>query len=191
MMNRDEYPRYTTTHLQTTNDIAHLLTSQTGPSQYATQQARPRPILRHPTFFLIGCKTQGDRVYAVTLVGWRSVTFPLEHMAKVPPTSSAGDLRALHAQRHVDVAGHSARDGVKEGWPAAAAVELCATLVKRRLASRARIDPGRLVVLVLARPSSLGALHPEHLELLGTEDRPPFLLGFGLANVRHLSNDRC
>jgi len=103
---------------------------------------------------------------------------------------------------------------VKESWPAAAAVELCATLVKRRLASRARIDPSRLVMLVLARPSSLGALHPEHPELrvcfasdgepecdelvtqrrthlFGTEDRPPFLLGFGLATVRHLSNDRC
>jgi len=127
----------------------------------------------------------------VTLVGWCSITFPLEHMPEVTPTSSAGDLRAFHAQRHVDVAGYSARDGVKEGWPAAAAVELCATLVKRRLAGRARIDSGSLVVLVLARPSSLCALHPEHPELLGTEDRPPFLLRFGLANIRHLSNDCC
>jgi len=127
----------------------------------------------------------------VTLVGWRSVTFPLEHMPEVTPASSAGDLCAFHAQSEVDVAGYSARDGVKEGWPAAAAVELCDALVKRRLASRARIDSGRLVMLVLARPSSLGALHPEHPELLGAEDRPPFLLGFGLASVGHLSNGHC
>lgn len=102
---------------------------------------------------------------------------------------------------------------VKEGWPAAAAVELCGALVKRRLASRARIDSGRLVILVLARPSSLGALHPDHPELqtcdlrktvldcvggrhdgthlFGAEDRPPFLLGFGLASVGHLSNGHC
>ena len=67
-MNLNQYPKYTTSHLQTANDIAHILAPQTGPSQYATQQARPRPILRPATFFVIGCETQGDRVYAVTLV---------------------------------------------------------------------------------------------------------------------------
>ena len=71
MMCHDEFKiniQDTTSHLQTTNDIARILTPQTGPSQYATQQARPRPILRPATFFVIGCETQGDRVYAVTLV---------------------------------------------------------------------------------------------------------------------------
>ena len=122
---------YPISHLQPTNDVAPILTPQTGASQYATQQARPRLISRTPTFFVIGCETQGDRVYAVTLVGyenalvsispsvrkrkreptWRSETFALEHMPEVTPTSSAGDLSAFRAQREVNVAGYSARDG--------------------------------------------------------------------------------
>lgn len=54
---------------------------------------------------------------------------------------------------------------VKKGRPATAAVELRAALVKRRLASRASIDPVRIVMLVLARLWSLRALHPEHPKL--------------------------
>jgi hypothetical protein len=54
---------------------------------------------------------------------------------------------------------------VEEGWPAAAAVELCAALVKRRLTSRAGIDSGRLVAFVLPRPRSLGAFQAYHPEL--------------------------
>jgi len=71
MMNPDEiknqYPKYTS-RLQTTNNVAHILTAQPGAFQYATQQALPRL----PTFFVIGCETQGDRVYAVTFVGYEN-----------------------------------------------------------------------------------------------------------------------
>jgi hypothetical protein len=54
---------------------------------------------------------------------------------------------------------------VEEGRPATAALELCAALVKGRIASRAGIDSCCLVMLVLPRPSSLGAFQAEHPEL--------------------------
>jgi len=124
----------------------------------------------------------------VALVGWRPVTLPLENMPEVTPTSITGDLDAFHAQRTVHVAGYGARDSVEKGGPAAAAVELCAALVKRRFASSAGINSSRLVMLVLSRPGLLGAFQPDHPELFGSEDRAPFLIGLGLASVRHLSD---
>jgi hypothetical protein len=54
---------------------------------------------------------------------------------------------------------------VEKGLPAAAAVEICATLVKGLLASRAGIDSRRLVMLVLPGPGSLGVLQLERPEL--------------------------
>jgi hypothetical protein len=54
---------------------------------------------------------------------------------------------------------------VEKGWPAAAAVELGAALVERRLASRAGIDPEVFVVLVLARAGALGAFLTDYSEL--------------------------
>jgi len=125
----------------------------------------------------------------VTFVGWRSETLALEHMTKVTSTSSTSDLDAFHAQRTVYVACHGARDGIEEGWPAAAAVELCVALVERGIASRAGVESSRFVMLVFTRPGSLGALRADHPELLGSEDGAPFFLGLGLAIVgRHLSN---
>lgn len=51
------------------NDI---LPPKSSASQYAAQQARPRFMSRTPTLFVIRIETEGDRVYAVALVGWGS-----------------------------------------------------------------------------------------------------------------------
>ncbi len=101
-------------------------------------------------------------------------------------TSSTADSGTLHSERTVYVARNSARDGwhedtsqnmarphvekrktstVEKAWPPTATVELGATLVKRRVASSAGIDPGRVIILVLPRARSLGALQTEHPEL--------------------------
>ena len=105
---------------------------QTGASQYATQQARPRLISRDPTFFVIWIETQGDRVLRsgirwlhkrsmpVSLqrnerseggATWRSVTFAPKHVLEVTQRQYRRP-RAFHAQRMVDVAGYGAWDGL-------------------------------------------------------------------------------
>ena len=76
---------------------------------------------------------------------------------------------ARHGDQSVSAAGHTHLEErmitVKKGWPAAAAVELGAALVERRLAGRAGIDPNVFVVLVLARAGALGAFLTDHSEL--------------------------
>ena len=54
---------------------------------------------------------------------------------------------------------------IEKRWPAAAAVELGAALVKRSVATRARVDPSRFMMLVLPRSRTLGALRTKHPEL--------------------------
>ena len=63
-----------------------------------------------------------------------------------------------HGESHLVEKGFT----IEKGWPAGAAVELGAALVKGRLASRAEINSRRLVMLVLPRPGLLGALRPDH-----------------------------
>ena len=114
---------------------------------------------------------------------WVFETLSFEHMAKVTSTGSTGDLDAFRPKRTVYVARYSARDGwnddttqhdehthqeditVEKCWPAAAAVELGAALVKRGVATRAGVDPGRFMMLVLPSARTLGALRTKHPEL--------------------------
>ena len=106
-------------------------------------------------------------------------------MTEMTSTSSTGDLGALRPERAVYVARHSAWDGWHENtvnmarphiakrviitfekrWPAAAAVKLGVTLVKRGVATRAGVDPGRFMMLKLPRARTLGALRTKHPEL--------------------------
>jgi hypothetical protein len=116
---------------------------------------------------------------------WGFVTLPFEHMTEMSSTSSTGDLGAFHPTRAVYVARHSAWDGwqedavnmarpyiakriiitVEKRWPAAAAVELGVALVKGGIATRAGVNPGRFMMLVLPRARTLGALRTKHPEL--------------------------
>jgi len=123
----------------------------------------------------------------VPLVNWRVVFLSLEYMPQVTPTGSTGDLSANHAQRRVLVAGYSTGDGVVEGWPAAATVKLSIALVKWGVASRAGVHACSLVVLVLSRPRTFGALQTKHSELLWGEDRAPFIVRLDLASIGHCS----
>ena len=106
-------------------------------------------------------------------------------MAEMTSTSSTGDLGAFHPESAVYVARYSAWDGwqedtvnmarshiakgifitIEKRWPTAAAVELGVALVKRRVATRAGVDPGRFMMLVLPRARTLGALRTKHPEL--------------------------
>ena len=106
-------------------------------------------------------------------------------MAEMTTASSTGDLGAFHPARAVYVARHSAWDGWREDtvnmarpyiakriiitiekrWPAAAAVEFGAALVKRGVATRAGVDPGRFVMLVLPGARTLSALRTKNPEL--------------------------
>ncbi len=54
---------------------------------------------------------------------------------------------------------------IEKRWPAAATVELGAALVKRGVATRAGVDPGRFMMLVLPSARTLGALRTKHPEL--------------------------
>jgi len=133
----------------------------------------------------------------VSLISWRLVSLPLEYMPQVSPTGSTGDLNAGHAQRRVFMTGYGTGDGVVEGWPAAAAVKLGIALVEWGVTSCAGVYACGLVVLVLSRPRTLGALLAEHSELLWGEDRTPFFVRLGLAIIGHCADreradrDRC
>jgi len=123
----------------------------------------------------------------MTLIGWRFETLPFENVSEVTSASRTSDLGTHPAKRAVLMARYGTWEGIEEGWPAGAAVELGAALVKRRVAAGAGIDPCRLVMLILPSPSFLGVLQPENPELLWGEDRLPFLVGLCLG-VRHPSD---
>lgn len=70
---------------------------------------------------------------------------------------------SISISKHI---GKSTQHTIKKGWPATATVKLSAAPIKGCVASRAGVDAGCLVMLVLSRPGELSALQPEHPELL-------------------------
>lgn len=103
----------------------------------------------------------------MALVGRRVEALALEDVAQVAAAVGARDLDALHEQAVVLEALDGARDAVKVGRPAAAALELVRRLVQGRVAPGARVHARRRRVLVeLARAGRLGALLAEDPELL-------------------------
>lgn len=100
------------------------------------------------------------------LIRRRRVSLALEHVAQMAAAVAAHDLGALHAERAVGVAGDGAGDGVEEGGPAAAGLELLVGGVEGRLAGGARVDAlARVVLVVLAAEGRLGALLADDAEL--------------------------
>lgn len=63
---------------------------------------------------------------------------------------AAYDFRARHAKRAILVTRHSAGDGVEEGRPAAAGLELVVRLVERCVAAGAGVDAAALFIGVVA-----------------------------------------
>jgi len=96
---------------------------------------------------------------------------------------TAHDLGALHAERAVRVPRHGARDGVEEGRPAAARLELVARLVEGRFAGSAGVDArGGAVLVVFARVGGFGSLFADYAELFCffREKRKKTLVMYGL-----------
>lgn len=108
-------------------------------------------------------------------VGRRLVALALEDMAEMRSAAAAQDLGARHKHGPVAVLGDGAGDALKEGRPAAAAVELGRAAIDRRAARSAPIDALLRMVVVLTGARGVGALLAQHAELLGREDCAPFL----------------
>lgn len=133
---------------------------------------------------IILVKVDRDAVYAVTLVGGRVEPLAFEHVAEVTTTGLASDLDSLHAPAAVDVAIDGARNGVEEGGPSTARVELGRGLVQGRVAARAGVHAVLgIVLVVLACSSHLGALFAQNAELLRVELGAPL-------GVRHALGER-
>lgn len=104
---------------------------------------------------------------AMTLVSRSRIALSLEDVTKMTTTVGADNLGTLHAKGTVGVSGYSTRDGVEEGRPAAARLELVVGLVKRSFAASAGVDTlGGHVLVKVATVGCLGALFAEDAELL-------------------------
>jgi len=86
----------------------------------------------------------------VAFVGWVLETLAVENVSNVASTCRAADLRALHAHRLISMKGKSTVDGLVEGGPAAAGVELGFALVKRRFATRTQVHAILVELVILA-----------------------------------------
>lgn len=89
------------------------------------------------------------RVDTVSLVRRRRVALSFEHMSQVSSAVAAYNLCPLHAKCAVGVSGHGTRDGVEEGGPAAARLELVLSSVDGRIAAGASVGAGSWRVLVV------------------------------------------
>lgn len=119
---------------------------------------------------VICIKIERDAVDAMPLVGRRVETLPLEDMPQMTSTVLAGDLNPFHAQGAISVTIDRTRNGVEEGGPAAARVELGRGLVEWRVTTCTGVDTVLgIVVAVLACPSHFGPLLSKDSELLWVE----------------------
>ena len=117
--------------------------------------------------WIVGAELDADAVDAVPLVRRGCVAFTLEDVAQMATAVGTDDLGADHAQGTVGVSRHRAGDGIEEGRPATARLELVAGFVERCSATGATVDArGRHVLIVLAGVRGFGALSPQHTELL-------------------------
>jgi hypothetical protein len=70
-------------------------------------------------------------------------------MSQMSSAVAAHNLCPLHAECAVGVSSHRTRDGVKEGGPAAARLELVLSSVDGRIAAGASVSTGGWRVLVV------------------------------------------
>lgn len=100
------------------------------------------------------------------LVRRRRIPLPLENMAQMPPTITAHNLRARHAERAVHVARDSARQGIEERGPATTGFKLMRGFIERGRAAGAGVDTaGGHVLVVNAGVGGFGAFFAEDSEL--------------------------
>ena len=103
----------------------------------------------------------------MTFVRRRGIALTLEDMSKMSATVGADDLGPTHAQSTIGVTSDSARNGVEEGWPAAAGSKLVVGPIEWSVAGRTSVDPGRRHMLViLARKWCFRSLFAQNTELL-------------------------
>src|SRR5438105_7738360 len=94
--------------------------------------------------------------------------------------SLARHLGSAHPIAEVVVEIHGAAGRrVPEAGPARSRLELGVRAEQLRPASRASVDARSVLVPVRAGECALRPLLPKHVELLGTEPGPPFLVGLG------------
>ena len=91
--------------------------------------------------WIVGAELDADAVDAVPLVRRGCVAFTLEDVAQMATAVGTDDLGADHAQGTVGVSRHRAGDGIEEGRPATARLELVAGFVERCSATGATVEP--------------------------------------------------
>lgn len=102
----------------------------------------------------------------------------------MPATVGTHNLGSNLAKPAVLLPHNGAGNGIKEGRPATARVELGSALVERGVAAHTRVYAGGAEFVVDAGAGTFGALFAEDAELLGGEDGAPFRVGL-LDGVRH------
>lgn len=103
----------------------------------------------------------------MTLIGGRGISLALEDMPQMAPAIRTHNLDPLHAKGAIGMSGDGAGDGVEEGGPAAAGLELVLGGVEGCVAAGAGVDAfGGHVFVVFADKGGFGALLAEDAELL-------------------------
>jgi len=103
----------------------------------------------------------------MSLVRGIAVALALEDVTKMSTAIAAYNLRPLHAECAVCMPCHSAGDRIEECRPSAARLELLVAAIERRATTSTGVDAlGWVVLIVLARKGSFGALLANNTELL-------------------------
>src|SRR5581483_2853171 len=132
--------------------------------------------LARPTH-LLRLKLHGDAVDAVAQPGRRRPI--LEDVAQVAAAAAAVHLRADHAVAFVDRGLDGARNGIVEGGPAGAALELPLRHEQGLVTARAEERAGPLLVVERAAARRLGAVPSHDRVLLRRQQLAPLRLGPG------------
>jgi hypothetical protein len=115
------------------------------------------------SFLVLGAEVDTDAVHAMSLILRVSKSFTLENVPQMSSAVIAHNLRPPAIGSLSNCVG----EGVPEGGPSAAGIELVVCFVERRVAALAGVDAGFRVVLVEGAGAGVfGALLPEDAELL-------------------------
>lgn len=124
-------------------------------------------IVQSFALFVLCAKVDADTVHTMPLILGVSKSLALEDMPKMSTAVVANNLRPHHAQPRIGSLSDCARDGIPEGGPAAARVELVVRFVEGRVAAGAGVHAGVGVVLVVgAGAGRFSAFLAEDAELL-------------------------
>src|SRR6185503_5154152 len=102
----------------------------------------------------------------------------VEDMAEMPAAATAMLFRPHHQQRRVLLELHVSFDLLPKTWPAGAGVELLIRFENGKVATGASESPLAMLLEERTRAGIFRALLAQHVELLGGQDRLPFLVCF-------------